>query len=114
MSIPTAWSVSWTVLERWRTLIRLLNRGITLAQTGTCSSVSSEIRRSPLTSTEVRIGRRRESNSRVKIDQNESELPLPLPPRCSADLSARKNFGDLIEIGQTSQRCICETDNKER
>jgi len=27
-------------------------------------------------------------------------------------LSAWKKSGDLIEIGQTSQRCICEIDNK--
>jgi hypothetical protein len=27
-------------------------------------------------------------------------------------LSVWKKFGDLIEIGQTSQRCICEIDNK--
>jgi hypothetical protein len=49
--------------------------------------------------------------ARVKSDRNESELPPPLPPKRSADLSAWKNFGDLIEIGQTSQRCICTIDD---
>ena len=57
----------WTVLGRCKTLIRLLNRGIKLTQTGTCLTLSSEIRGSPLTSAEVRDWRRRESNPRPRM-----------------------------------------------
>jgi hypothetical protein len=48
----------------------------------------------PSRAMEVRWWRRRESNYRVKSDRNEGELPPLLPPRCSAELSARKAFED--------------------
>jgi hypothetical protein len=50
----------------------------------------------------------------VKSERNEGQLPPLLPPKRSAELSAWKNFGDLIEIGQTSQRCIVRSTTTER